>query len=74
MRRSEKQNRVLMTGIRKGGDADYEFKIFGNPASQFPPLIIKMSLLDLQQWLRQMQAAPAGSLRERNASRLRPAG
>jgi hypothetical protein len=58
MRRADKSNRVLVTGMRKSGDADFHFRIFGNPASPFPPLIIKMSLLEMQQWLRQMQAAP----------------
>ncbi|MCH8077597.1 MAG: hypothetical protein IIC13_10765 [SAR324 cluster bacterium] len=47
-----------MTGIRKSGEADFHFKINGNPASQFPPLILKMTLHEMQQILREQQAAP----------------
>ena len=63
MRRAAKRNRVLVTGMRKGGDSDYHFRIFGNRATPFPPLIIKMSLHEMQQWLHQMQSAPQTALR-----------
>ena len=53
------KNRVFMTGIRKGGDPDFQFTIFGNPASKFPPLILKMSLHEMQQWLREMREDPS---------------
>jgi hypothetical protein len=62
MRRARKRTRVLVTGMRKGGDSDYHFKIVGNPASPFPPLLIKMSLHEMQDWLRQMQAEPDSGL------------
>jgi hypothetical protein len=73
MRRAAKRNRVLVTGMRKGGDSDYHFRIVGNPASPFPPLILKMSLHEMQQWLRQMQTAPEEALR-RERPRLRVVG
>ena len=57
MKRAAQGNRVLVIGVRKRGDADYRFKIFGHATSVFPPLIIKMSLHEMQQWLRQMQTA-----------------
>jgi hypothetical protein len=63
MRRAAPAKRVLVTGRRKGGDAHYHFRIVGNPASAFPPLIIKMTLHEMQQWLRQMQTAPEGAAR-----------
>ncbi len=58
-----KPARVLVTGMRKSGDSSYHFKIFGDSASRFPPLIIKMSLHEMQQWLHQMQSAPEAALR-----------
>ena len=58
MRRADKPNRVLVTGMRRSGDSDYHFRIVGNPASSFPPLLIKMSLHEMQQWLHEMQMAP----------------
>jgi len=61
MRGNAKDKRVLVTGMRKSGDADYHFRIVGNPASPFPPLIIKMSLHEMQQWLHEMQTAPEGA-------------
>ena len=54
------RKRLLMTGVRKGGDADYDFRIVGDPASQFPPLVLKMTLHELQQWLRHAQPPPSG--------------
>jgi hypothetical protein len=72
MRRAGKGNRVLVTGMRKGGDSDYRLKIFGNPASPFPPLLIKMSLHEMQQWLHQTQAAPDAARGQR--PRLRVVG
>lgn len=53
-----KGKRVLMTGMRKAGTADYELKVYGNAASAFPPLLVKMSLHELQCWLHEMQPAP----------------
>lgn len=50
--------KLIVTGIRKSGEADFHFKINGNPASQFPPLILKMTLHEMQQILREQQAAP----------------
>jgi len=67
MGRAAPRTRVLMTGVRKGGDTDYHFKIFGNASSAFPPLIVKMSLLEMQQWLRQLRDA-----RERAQQDIRP--
>lgn len=58
MRRPDPRKRLLVTGVRKGGDKDFHFRITGNPGSPFPPLVMKMSLRDMQQWLRQMQTAP----------------
>ncbi len=51
--------RVLMTGVRRAGGEDYELTIFGNAASAFPPLILKMSLHEMQDWLRDTQVPPA---------------
>jgi hypothetical protein len=72
MRKENKSNRVMMTGVRKGGEPDYHFKIFGNDASQFPPLMLKMSLHEMQQWLREMQTLPTQALQGRH--RLRSVG
>jgi len=58
-----KPARMLVSGMRKSGDSSYHFKIFGNPTSNFPPLIIKMSLHEMQQWLHQMQSAPEAAPR-----------
>lgn len=63
MGRPDKRKRVLVTGMRKGGDSDYHFRITGHPDSPFPPLVIKMSLHEMQQWLHQMQTAPQAALR-----------
>ena len=63
MRGAANGKRVLVTGMRKSGDADYHFRIVGNPASPFPPLIIKMSLNEMQQWLHEMQTAPESGAR-----------
>ncbi len=58
MARTENGKHVMMTGTRKSGEADFEFTIYGNATSQFPPLIMKMSLLEMQEWLREMRNAP----------------
>ncbi|MEE8433604.1 MAG: hypothetical protein V3S64_02340 [bacterium] len=50
--------KLIVTGIRKSGESDFHFKIDGNPASQFPPLILKMTLHEMQQMLREQQAVP----------------
>ena len=63
----------LIAGVRHAGEPEFQFKIFGNPASQFPPLLLKMSLVELQQWLRHLNDTPPEALRERPA-RLRPVG
>lgn len=73
MARTSKANRVLVTGVRKRGDADFHFKIFGDPASRFPPLILKMSLHEMQQWLHEMQRAPDVAARHA-APRMRVVG
>ena len=62
--------RVLMTGMRKAGAADYVLKVYGNPASPFPPLLIKMSLHELQRWLQEMQSAPLAHRGERPRLRI----
>ncbi len=61
MARKAKKKQVLMTGIRRGGESDFEFTINGNPASRFPPLILKMTLHEMQQWLHQTRQAPPES-------------
>lgn len=61
MARTEVGKRMMMTGTRKSGEADFEFTIYGNAASQFPPLIMKMSLIEMQEWLREMRATPPAS-------------
>lgn len=61
----------LIAGVRHAGEPEFQFKIFGNPASQFPPLLLKMSLVELQQWLHQLNAKPPEALQERPV-RLRP--
>lgn len=58
MGRPDTNKHVLVTGMRKAGESDYHFKITGRPDSPFPPLVIKMSLHEMQQWLHQMQTAP----------------
>ena len=73
MPRPGNNKRVLVTGMRKSGDTDYHFKIFGNPASAFPPLILKMSLHEMQQWLHQTQTAPEAGRRS-DRPRLRVLG
>lgn len=59
MRQKDGTNRMMMTGIRKRGEENFHFKIFGNASSQFPPLILKMSLHEMQEWLREMRQSPA---------------
>lgn len=58
VRKAGKKKKVLMTGIRRGGETDYEFTINGNPSSQFPPLILKMTLHEMQQWLHETRQTP----------------
>ena len=60
MARTEESKHMMMTGTRKSGEADFEFTIYGNAQSQFPPLIMKMSLHEMQEWLREMRNAPPG--------------
>lgn len=60
--------RTLVTGVRRGGASDYELKVHaahGSTVPSFPPLLIKMSLHDMQQWLHEMQSAPADCDRRR---------
>ena len=57
-RAGQEAKNLIVTGIRKGGESDFHFKIHGNPASQFPPLILKMTLHEMQQMLREQQALP----------------
>ena len=52
------KNQLVMSGIRKGGESDFEIRISGNPASQFPTLILKMTLHEMQQWLVEMRHTP----------------
>lgn len=71
MARTEISKRMMMTGTRKSGEADFEFTIYGNAASQFPPLIMKMSLIEMQEWLREMRTTPpASGNRDRRRLRL----
>lgn len=59
----QEARKLIVTGIRKSGESDFNFRIHGNPASQFPPLILKMTLHEMQQMLHEMQSAipkPAG--------------
>ena len=48
--------RTLITGIRQAGDSRFVFKIRGNPASKFPPVVLHTSLGELRKWLE--HAAP----------------
>ncbi len=73
MARTEDGKHMMMTGTRKSGEADFEFTIYGNPASQFPPLIMKMSLIEMQEWLREMRTTPPAP-DGRNRHRLRLLG
>ena len=57
-KQAEDKSQVLMTGVRRGGEPDFRFRIHGNPASQFPPLVMKMTLHELQQWLHETKAGP----------------
>ena len=52
------KNQLVMSGIRKGGESDFEIKISGDPASQFPPLILRMTLHEMQQWLVDTRTPP----------------
>ena len=49
--------KLIVTGIRKSGESDFNFRIHGNPVSPFPPLILKMTLHEMQQMLHEQQAA-----------------
>ena len=56
----QEARKLIVTGIRKSGEPDFNFRIHGNPASQFPPLILKMTLLEMQQMLREQRAGTPG--------------
>ena len=60
--------KLMVTGVRKGGESDFHFEIHGNPASQFPPLILKMTLHEMQQWLHEQQSAPPNTTKHRRAT------
>ena len=45
---------MLMTAVRKPGDLVFEFKIFGYPGSQFPPISMQATLREMAGWLRKM--------------------
>lgn len=59
--------KLVVTGIRKSGESDFNFRIHGNPASQFPPLILKMTLHEMQQMLREQQTLPAKPVKDGRA-------
>lgn len=67
---SPQRRRVLITGMRKAGTDAYNLKVYGNPASAFPPLLIKMSLHELQQWLHELQTVPPPDRGERPRLRI----
>jgi hypothetical protein len=73
MKNRSPRKRLVMAGIRHGGDPEYQFTIHGNAASRFPPLLLKMSLIELEQWLHHLNAEPAEALQDR-PRRLRPVG
>jgi len=60
--------KLMVTDVRKGGDSDVHFEINGNPASQFPPLILKMTLHEMQQLLHQQQSAPPKNAKDGRAA------
>ncbi|MBI3992425.1 MAG: hypothetical protein HY342_04060 [Candidatus Lambdaproteobacteria bacterium] len=45
---------MLMTAVRKPGDLVFEFKIFGYPGSQFPPIFVQATMREMAGWLRKM--------------------
>ncbi len=53
----QEARKLIVTGIRKSGESDFNFRIHGNPASLFPPLILKMTLHEMQQMLHEQQSA-----------------
>jgi len=61
-----------MTGMRKKGEKDFRFSIRGNAAQQFPPLLLKMTLHELQQLLHAQQSVPENEGKQ--APRLRAVG
>ena len=67
-RAGEEAKKLIVTGIRKSGESDFHFKIHGNPASQFPPLLLKMTLHEMQQLLREQQAVPPKPARDGRAA------
>ena len=51
--------RLLMTGVRYAGQSGFQFKIFGNSESQFPPMMLEMPIVELQRFLRDNCRVPA---------------
>ncbi|MBI4083698.1 MAG: hypothetical protein HY423_13920 [Candidatus Lambdaproteobacteria bacterium] len=52
--------RLLMTGIRPGGETRYACRIHPNAESPFPPLLIHATLRELRQWIEHRHATPSG--------------
>lgn len=53
------QRKALVTGVRLAGESEFQVTIHGNPASPFPPMNLRMSLLELQKWLKHINPAPS---------------
>ena len=58
MGREARENRVLITGMRRSGESEYDIRIRGEAPTRFPPLQVRMTLGDLRSWLQQMRPLP----------------
>jgi hypothetical protein len=55
--------RLLMTGVRAAGAGEFEFTVYGNQASDFPPIRMTASAAEFREWLAQARH-PERSLAE----------
>ncbi len=50
---------LLMSATRKSGAAEFQFRIFGYPGNQFPPISIQTTMHEMAGWLRHLPRRPA---------------
>lgn len=54
--------RLMATGIREPGSAEFRLTIYGNPGRELPPAELIASLAEFRAWIAQGQLAVATTL------------